>query len=413
MDTKKKRAVFVCGNKYGFRSAYLPLIEQVSEYFTSFLILLDYPEGYEISNTLKTLEDKGILSGFSLVPDSKYIVRHHLAMGRLLRSLSQGKMDLLIVDVDFMPMHRYLIGLARRQNAPVMAVQKETPTQLLVEYQKTNTTKTVAPFSFNKNKLPLYLRFRNRGRAVVRRTLNHYFFPGLLTGHFFPMHAYEKSGKVLFATDRVDKIVVYEPRTYEALQVLFPHVPVVLAHHPRMGHCRCGEVKEKKGLLVILGGPWSYYVSETNSERDILNRWVDFISQVVTYHPNLAIHIRPHPRETKPYVEQIVQELRKRKLQAFVLEAQRNSVLDIVCDFNGVIGAPSGALSEATIGCDKAFVIGVKGVERINDSEPEVGEYSDAIQKVQWGEPLSEELFVRQATTNSSLPLISEILLAV
>lgn len=418
------KIAMVCGNKYAFRSIYVPLIRQLGDGSSIRLYLADYPEDYNIDPLLKDLHDSGPVEETYMIPDGRHTFQHHLTLAREGKKLAGRPLDLLIVDADFTPMHQYLISAARAAGAKVVAIQKEPPTQLLALYARATSREplekreptTVRPITAAFQRLivgphrpqTLTQLFQEAiTRALTgwrhawrgwRTILNYRILPLVLIRQTFSRHPYEKNGTILFASSRVDAAVVYDEKIRRALRYFFPSMQVCTARHPLSAFCRCRPASDtvRNNLLILLAGPWNYYITPGNSGQDILQRWEELILQALRVHPCDEVHIRPHPRETDSYPERLAERLKAQGMTCRLLNPQNESVADLICDYAGVLGAASGALTEAEQACTRSFVIGVEHIQGKHAWEASAQDYSADIACVKAGEPLSREHFIRK-----------------
>ena len=406
------KALVVSGNKYPFRSVYIPFLKDLSEFCSIRLVLMDYPENYPIGPLVQELMRSGSIEKCDIVPCNDHAFRHHRALGRLRVEIAKEDLDLLVVNADFIPLFRYFIEIARLKGAKIAAVQDHMPTQLLASYAAVRNRPYSPIQSFANDSGGFMARFRRitpwklarflRSKVIrkYRQLLHFDLLPRIFLGQKLEMLDYEKNGSILFATTRVDMIVVYSDLVRDALRHFVPGLKVVVAAYPLRSACRCRPDSKSLRLLVVLGGPWQYFIRPGNSAEDLKNRWCNAIHRAVGLNKFTEIHIRPHPRETAPCGSEIVQRLSADGLNVRLLNPHQNSIPEIICDYVGMLSAPSAALAEAIFSCRRAFVVVVEDIEDAREV-PEVRFYGEDIALIAPGKPMMEHHFAARSSSAS------------
>ena len=395
IDAGRKSVVCVAGSKYTLEAVYLPVCDQLSGIADVHLYVLDAQRDYDVSTLLERKHSEGTLASFTLIPSPRHAVRHHRALKRIAQAVSSESLDMLILAGDYMPMHRYFIDVARAKKALVIGLESGAPTQLLASFQQdTTSVPSVADHSiWSRLSVAKVIRWAAAELEWARRFVVHYkVLPLLFAGRSFGSKPYERNGRILFSTVRVDAVIVLSKAVRSALQHFFPDMDVRLAEHPMASRCRCGDKQAPRQLLVTLGGPWHYYVEPGNSAEDIENRWFHAICRANEIGEFLQIDIRPHPRESDPHPAKLVERLNSEGLSAALLNPRESSLPDIVCDYAGVLGAPSGALAEAATACRRGFVIGLDQIQG-SIGDPSASAYSSRVVDVAIGEELQPTHF--------------------
>ena len=413
------KALWVWGNKYSFRSMGIPVLRQMNGWGQMDLVLLDFPQGDEIRPLLEELQSAGRIRSWALIPDNRRAVAHHRALSRISRKSKKEGFDLLLLDDDSVPMAQYFIRAARRVRASVIALQTVAPVKLLRAHaaKEVQQTKSSPLFSqriqlsrISSQAQSAWRFLGNRLRGEWRVFLHYRLLPGLLTGRRFDRNELERKGLLQFASPRVDGAIVYSDSIREAFRHFFPELQVWVARHPLAGQCRCGGSElSQRSLLVTLGGPWVNSVSRSNPSETIQSRWVEAIRSAVSMGGFEEVSIRPHPRETEEHPDQLADRLNRLGIRTRVVSPSMGTLPELICGYAGLIGAPSGALLEALVSCQRAFVIGLEGVERDSAIKP-VQYYSEDLVIKRWEEPFRKEDFQRKTTEGTSRSSVAEIL---
>ncbi|MBI3317750.1 MAG: hypothetical protein HYZ90_01200, partial [Candidatus Omnitrophica bacterium] len=175
------------------------------------------------------------------------------------------------------------------------------------------------------------------------------------------------------------------------------------------GPCAPARGGASKKLLVTLGAPWINSISMINPARSIEDRWTQEIQRAVSAGGFTQVDIRPHPRERDPYPQGLVGRLEGLGISARTIDSSCQALSEILCDYAGLIGAPSGALAEGAVCCQRGFVIGLEGVERGPAIKP-VAYYSDQITVRPAGQRWEPEDFLRPPPANGSVKTVGEVL---
>lgn len=160
----RKRAMIVCGNAYGFRATYVPLLRSLNGLFAVGACVLDYPERYDLEPVFAELRRGGAIESGVVVPNDRHRWRHHREAAAVAATLRRTPIDVLLVDADFPPLQQYLIGAARTCGVSIVGVQKEVPTDFLGRYHAEVEARTA-------NSEPIYppCSGGSRARRVIGR----------------------------------------------------------------------------------------------------------------------------------------------------------------------------------------------------------------------------------------------------
>lgn len=422
---RRIKLAIVCGNMYAFRSMFAPVVRQLSGMASIRLFLQEYPQNYDISALLEEFRGSGIVESYSFIPSDSNHWRHHRALQAIYRSLPREKLDLLIIDEDSQPMSRYLIDLARSKNAVVVGLQKEIPVRLLAacETARLADESSPAPASPWRPRYQELLRRLNmlvrrpnfviavlwqRSKHLLRSRLNYWILPLLLVGRKLnvPEHHKITNG---FPSTQVDVTIVYAQQFKEALHQFFPRLNVTVAQHPLAQNCRCDESGESQTrLLVVLSGPWRRWISPGNQAESIEERWCDAILQAMEIKGFSEVDIRPHPREAERYPERLAQRLHTHGVKAQVVDAKMQSLAEVICDYAGLLSAPSSLLAEANVSCQKGFVICLQDVEIENYWPPTQSLANGVVSKLR-GSDLTAEDFTKLPIPSMACPTVCDV----
>jgi len=421
---RRPRIVVVCGSKYSFRSVYLPMVRALARSASVTLLLLDFPKEYEIHPLLRTLHHEGVLTEWTIVPPERPLWRHHAQAVAFARAIEADRLDAVVVDLDLLPMHQYVIRAARRHSCPVIGVPKVVSTRLIVAHEEVVAAGVPLDLAVAYDRAvsrsgpgysnpggPLWRRRLAIAESEWIRTLNYMVMPLLFTGRPCTLESYERRGVNQFVSTRVDAAVTFTRLEHEALAHFFPLLKLIRARHPLAANCRCTGSAVSRRVLIALGGPWRIYAGRGFDLDSIQDRWVDNIAMAAALGGFAEIDIRPHPREASDVSERIATGLRGRGLRARVLEATQQSLADVICDYAGIIGAPSGILTEAAEACGRAFVIGLQSIEpkaRIRL----VHHYTDHIVARRDASELRPEDFSLRRPAIAGLPAVADVVLA-
>ena len=415
----------VCGNKYAFRSMYVPVVQQLSMMASIRLYLLDYPEDYDINTLLQELHGAGIVESYSIIPSGSHLWRHHRVLRDIYRSVSQEKLDLLIVDEDSTPLTRYFIDVARSKHAAIAGLQKETPVRLLAAFESGNSgikslQAPVNPWGSQYRKLLRSLNIAARRplfavtvlfqqcKQLFRSRLNYWVLTLLMIGHKlqYPGHHKLTHG---FPSTQVDVTIVYAQQFKKALLHFFPWLVVTVAQHPLTQNCRCKIGESQSKLLVVLSGPWSNWIRPGNPAESIEQRWCEAIVKAVELKEFSEVDIRPHPRETEGYPERLAQRLHTYGVKAKVVDARTQGLPEVICDYAGLISPPSSLLAEVAVSCKKGFVICLQDVEGENHW-PSIRSLADGVAFKISGNQLTVADFTKLPVNDAACPTVCEVI---
>jgi len=405
----KLNVILFCGSKYSFRSVYVPALRELSAFAVSRVYLLDYPQDYEIESLLEELQASGTISSYTVIPNNRHRLRHHRALGDICRSLP-GNLDLLIVDDVGMPVHKYFVHGTRERQSAVVILHNQVSHLLMAAYESAvsqnigpvrpsplgNGNESVTNRLFGLVGKGIQRPHRvlpaiyHRGRRAFWSFVEYRLLPSLyLNWAFLVSGAF---GKI--SSTCADGIITYSEKVKQALQYFSPKANVIVAQHPLAGSCRCNGLEPKTGLLVALSGPWSHWIKPGNPAESIEDRWCQAVLKAVTLKGFPQIDIRPHPREPAIYPSRLAARLCELGVNARVVDSTRQTLPETICNYAGVIGAPSSLLAEAVVSCDTAFVIGLQDVELENYS-PSIQSISDSVVSKRRGVDLTEDDFTR------------------
>ena len=371
------RIVIACGNKYGFRSVFVPLARDLGQFASIRVYQHDFPADYEIGPVLDELRSSGSVESYSFFPNSQRRIHHYRTLRSTYTSLAKENFDVLIIDADFTPMQQNFIHVARAQGAHVVGLLTWVPHQLLGSFEsailgrpETQLTGAAPRSPLATVKKVLHMMVRQRGRLagafsvrlkkLYRPWVHYRLLPLLFWGRTFKAPTVHQTISV-FTSKQIDTVIMYTERQKEALQHFYPWMDVRVAMHPLTLNCRCTGQESKTKLLAALGY-WSHWISDDNPLEVIEDQWCVALLRAVELKGFTTIDIRPHPRETEPHADRLADRLRTHGVKAQVMNEDGRSFAEVICDYAGVISSPSGALAEAAVACKRAFVIGLDDV---------------------------------------------------
>ena len=402
----KMNVVVWSGNKYGFHSVYVPALRDLCHIASIHVYLMDYPEDYDLNPLLEELCGSGVLQSYTFVPRHRNQLRHHRALRKVYRSLIRGKLDLIIVDDDSQPVSKTFIQAARTKNIPVLGLQETGSHVLLAAFESAMSASSSPGHSPVPSRpgLRRYDKLRKWLRMSVQR-------PGFVAAVLFQGRSFKYNDYLRVTAGlpsiQVDATIVYTDRFRKALLHFFPQLNVVVARHPLYQNCRCNGRESKTALLATLSGPWMHWTNQGNTTESIQEKWCEAILRAVDLKGFEDVHIRPHPGETQRYPYALAERLRERGVRAKVLDAKVQSLPEIICDYAGVISAPSGALAEAAVACKRAFVIGIQKVA-VEDFSPSIPYIADDVVFRMRGSDLTEEDFTKLPPSDAARPTVRQ-----
>lgn len=430
--THPTKVLIHCGNGYMFNDIYTPLIERQGDCWEITILLSKYNIAEATLDTVNRLAAKKKIASchFVPIPDKKILLaafKYHQSIWTLTRALSGKGFNLFVLGSDIEPTDRYLIELARSEQARVVVLQTST-LHMVVEYTNSTRMQSTAEklkasylrlmqCDSNVDKLRAIYRFiANRlkklngfGIRKLRVFQNYYLFPWMLTHRVFTRNQYDRS---VFTAGRADAVICYGALEAEALEHFVPVAKkIYLAKNPLDDLCRCkGEADAvlKTKLLVAFSGNLT-----TELEGKQFERWISTIHRAVDLTKAEEVHLRPHPRTSKAmtWPQRLLDRVRQFNCSASIQDALKVSLADIICDYMGVISAPSGTLKVARAACKNIFAVALpySGDEAYYKGEWLMGS-TDGITLIREGEELGMHHLRVSKVERTSWPSVAEVL---
>jgi len=358
---KKHRILIFCGSGYGFNEFFAPVIEEISQDCAIDLLLGDYYLTDYTLNLVKRLHSESKLSSYRVInPSGRFrsAFERYRTMHSITQSLKAERFDILLLGTDFVLFERYLIDLARSKGALVAILQIGQLIYVLEEYRKL----TGLPIQKKDNSSRNIIRSLRKRAGIIKRKVekcwrvvkDQYLLPLIFMGRYFSYSPYDR---FTFTSGRADLVLCYDPLEIEALKKVIPPVKnVYCVKHPVTGYCKCKtkiNQGNRKKLLVTFSG-----CIDNELAKDKFFRWEEAIKHIVNLTAIDEVHLRFHPR-TSPnlnWPRAMLEAVKRLKCEVKVIDALKVSLIDTVCDYVGMLGAPSGALRAARAVCPGIFV---------------------------------------------------------
>ncbi len=285
---------------------------------------------------------------------------------------------MVILGTEFHTIDRYLIRHARRNKSKIIAIQGHILTQNLEKYLALKGKLAVMPkynislpapnltnykkikgFTKKIKKLPssIIKNIKMYWKLSLNTMFNYYVFPFIFTGTIFERNECDALG---FISGRSDAVICYDTLEIEATQYIVPKAKnFFLAKHPSTVFCRCQKninQKTKKNLLILLSGHPDKELGD-----DKILRISETIQRSIKYLKPNELHLRFHPRTDKTLLwpDKLIKNLESFS-KCKIIDAMKVSLPQSVCDYQGIIGIPSGSLRVARAACKNVFVVGLE-----------------------------------------------------
>lgn len=309
---------------------------------------------------LGELKEKTVIEDYLVIQPFRKretLKNYHRRLNVLAHSLQKLRADMIVVDTDYHIGVRYILSSFADASIKKVVLQSGTIRYVLEAYQKKG--KRIIPGYNNgrpKNSLwPLRI-LKRKARDVLwnfKQWQNFYFFPYWVRGEIFPLTGYER---LRFAAGVCKNAICYDPLEQEAVQATNPLLRnVYITRHPmdRVSNERGGVTGR---LLVVFSGNL-----ETEVTKEKTCRWIAVINEVVKLKGIREIHLRFHPRlsPTLKWPEEIIAAMKKIGCAVDIVDTQKISLFENLHLYDGMIGAPSGALRVARAMNKSIFILGL------------------------------------------------------
>jgi hypothetical protein len=414
-----------CGNGFVFEEMFRRIIRDMGAACKISLLLNEfYIAGHTLELINKMVSEK-LIASYQFVPDlndKKSAFLYHKKVNSVIRSLNTKKIDMLISLSECYPLERYLIKLVKSQGGITVIPWSGTLWIMLNEYRR------MAGISAEAKPQALIKRIIDKPAAILIKKVisrskklgslavtkievfkNHYLFPFIFKRCFFPVSKYDK---FLISAGRVDAVIFYDDLEVDALRRVVPPVKnIYISKHPAAGLCRCQDNNvPKTKLLAAFAGNLR---SELPEEK--LQRWGSVIKQAVNLKGIKEGDIRVHPCTSKDvrWPHRLSDMLKLEGCKVKIIDSMQVSLVNTVCDYAGIIGAPSGSLRVARAVCKNLFIVGIANMQEgyLDDQEWILGR-GEGINWLGDGENLQAKHLEVKNNAADSRPYISELLIS-
>ena len=128
---------------------------------------------------------------------------------------------------------------------------------------------------------------------------------------------------------------------------------MILAQHPIFEYCKNNKKINNSTLLILVSGPMTHSRFFINK----IQKWISAIQIVMKLKNPSQIHLRLHPRESKNIIMQFENALLLNNINYTILDSNKVSIVDNICDYMGVIGSPSTSLKVFRWATKDTFVL--------------------------------------------------------
>ncbi|MFA4876137.1 MAG: polysialyltransferase family glycosyltransferase [Methanoregula sp.] len=449
----KKKILIAFVNPYIFYGAITPLIPKLSNSFDIFVITTNFFLNDNFSEQLVHWKKEKIISDYLVVPvyvnnstGNQNVFKTHFFMRLKIKYLRKQTFDIFIGDSSIYVWERYLIDCTLPPaciRIGLHTYSTATSHPFLVEgimngEPAADLMKNVAfPWSIKQNEISeslvkknpifgIYSKFLKsssksqfikkgiiyaiNGFGLLNRfthIIDHYFIPALFVQKVFPLRKYDNP--TYFDTDSFKYIIVCQKFSELFCRSLYKNSQVYLAQHPLAGTCRChlAQQPEPDIVLVCLSG-----YDGTANQSELLYRDLQI---VISESNTKKIHIKPHPRERGPYLEELKVYLQEKGIVVTVMDVD-SPIREIACEYKGIVGCASTSLLEARSACNYAFVVGFFAISQtISKNNPKyvVGDINHLEKQIDWIEEdgsYNPDIFQRRNHPANPYPTIPEIL---
>jgi hypothetical protein len=253
---------------------------------------------------------------------------------------------------------------------------------------------------------------KNRISGKIGLLKNHYVLPFLVSSKIYPPSSRDK---YCFVAGYVPcTVLTYDEMTLSAVKMLSPKTEkIILAKHPIFGKCKTkntsGSFKNNKMLVLFSGN----VADEPNDKK--IDRWINTISKALDFASISQVDIRLHPRTLASlnWPKTIMREIESKGHKVSLVDSLKVPLVDTLCDYSGIVGAPSGALIVARAMVRDVFIV---CLPNNSDCGPEDQEWTlgkiDGINFVREGEELEKKHLELPKATDDYKPTAAHALLS-
>ena len=395
---------------------FVPILPELARDWTvDYIESADAPSSSGKKWISRFLED-GTLASFRVVPSQSQdgSLSFQRKVMDLIKQTKETPFEVLLLGTDFYLFDRYLIALARDLGARVVVLHTNIlhPDILRRYLESQGMAHVVKEIHFPKR--PFIERAFKRALSITRKNLNrgHVFWdrrvvPALLWKKTFPLGP---DDRFTFTSGRADAVLFYDEMDANAYRRAVPAVKncVVVKHPARTPlPSRKERGHRSKSLLVLFS---SYTVEMDQSKIDF---WVRVIGETIVLAGLEKVHLRFHPRMRADltWPGKIKEKLKALPAEVTTVLPTASSLIEIVPDYAGVVGAYSGALRVARAASSEIFVIGmVAGGECCPQEGSWVLGNSEGIVWIEQGEAVRAEHIAVPALVDEGRPTVAEFL---
>ena len=367
----KNNILMYSGNGYIFEELYLPLIEINHDKWSTDLLISEYFLSERIQKLMEYLLTSKKINSYHVVPPMKPSVNFYYYIKSLKRNYSK-EYNILLTGCDYYPTDRYLIDLVRSfKECRVVIINTGTLWRLHHELQSERSTISkgdhqVAIKFFRKIQaiggIGVLFVILNRLNNVFYKSINffinlfnYYLFPLLLVNKVFLRCKYDKYA---FTGGRGDAVILFDELDAKVCKNYIPDAKnILIARHPLYDYENPYKVifdSNTKKMLITFAQNLNDEMSPYNIEK-----WIIAINHVAKLKNIQEIHLRCHPRTTKivQWASKILKKLNQLGYTTLLVDPSEISFLNLLSNYCGVLGAPSGSLIVARASSNELFVV--------------------------------------------------------
>ena len=375
-----KRKLLVTATPNYLRENFLPLMEEMSNYFEIVIVTIDRFTSPGVVEKATNFEKKGTIRKFIILPPYELTLKMMIALRQLKRQLKGYSFDIWLAESSIEIYPRYLAECVIPKNCIRVLFNSSLQFLLKKEFIVRRLLAMDGSPSFVSTETRNFAHFRSFIEKIQGISMNDFprrlwkysktrlsflfkmfrefvwrrgILSKLILGKVFLHQGYDwltqlDSGK------RFEHYIFCDKMEVEAFKVLFGTHRVYLAQHPVEGicHCRAG-IQDKFAILSPLTGfPPGNVVMEK-----YLSIFYRDLKMVFECTHAKSIHLRCHPREKTGWPQQLRDFLTAHGMHVEIVDCGR-PIQEIMCNYMGIAGVTSIALRVGRASCQCAFVVG-------------------------------------------------------
>ncbi|MDH4469331.1 MAG: hypothetical protein QE271_14830 [Bacteriovoracaceae bacterium] len=383
---QKPKLLFAWGNPYIFTNTILPMLTELAENFSLYVIIPNYFMPPVLEKSLEELKTNGVIQSFWIAPNFCNIFKHHQYLNSHLKTWKNLDFDILVSATEIEIMFRYLSKLALRPSAKriifmaqlgyLLENEKLAKALLQIPVEKADVEPTQV---FKRN---LKTRFQERNslgsfffwflKTAINRTVllpiqraskkweffaNYSLLPVVYSG--INLKRSKNDTITQIGSGSADLYVFCDQLEAAAHLALWKQGKAVVINQPSSHSCRCDQGKNKKSLLVPLAGFFGLNKLPDSTLDALLRDITTSANELETK----EIHLRPHPREYGKWAEHLKTNL---EINGFFVKLIGSEIplRDIACDYIGVASCATSALRDIRVACSHTVIIGFSHMSR-------------------------------------------------